>query len=104
MATLAVLTGLLVACSPETKPTASLDCNVAAAPSLGAVNFGINSGGPTGYTWVLDYGDGHTSDSKPPVEASSHAYERPGHYTARLTVTADNGTARDECVVTVPKR
>lgn len=102
LATLAVLTGLLVACGLETKPTASLDCNVAPAPSL-AVIFGINTGGETGYTWVLDYGDGQTSATRPSVEASTHTYERPGRYTARLTVTADNGAARDDCVVTVPK-
>ena len=103
LATLAVLTALVGGCSYAASPTASLDCRVAAAPSL-AVTFGINSGGKTGHTWLLDYGDGQTSDSTSPLEATSHTYDRPGRYTARLTVTADNGTARDDCVVKVPQQ
>ncbi len=54
------------------------------------VQFDANGNGgipPLAYSW--DFGDGRTSGDQNP----SHAYDKPGNYTAALTVTDSKGTA-----------
>lgn len=59
------------------------------------VQFGNASLNGTAYVW--DFGDGNTSVEKEP----EHLYLNPGSYSARLTVSSDNGCPEDTASVAV---
>ncbi len=56
-------------------------------PSEGVAPIRVKFSGPEGVKCEWDFGDGATGGGRRPM----HVYEEPGLYTAKLTVTTDNG-------------
>jgi PKD repeat protein len=75
------------------EPTPQLSVSASAAPLSGNAPLNVSftgsvSGGNSPYTYSWAFGDGGSSSQKDP----SHTYSESGSFTARLTVTDDNGT------------
>jgi endo-1,3-1,4-beta-glycanase ExoK len=83
-------TTILAANLPTLSPQVSVSANPSSGVAPVTVNFTANvnlsSGYITAYNW--SFGDGQTSVQALP----SHLYQSPGNYTARVTVTDNNGT------------
>lgn len=96
MAVLVLLTGCTVMNSP---PTASFTCNPPSGGAPLSVSFNASGsydsdGSIVSYQW--SFGDGSSGTG---VE-TSHTYQNPGNFVARLTVT-DNKGARDSATRTI---
>lgn len=78
-------------------PTATLTASPSTGPTPLLVHFDGSRSSDDGriieYAW--DYGDGG-SESSSRLYATDHRYERPGQYTATLTVVDDDGHAHAE--------
>src|SRR5690606_17365407 len=83
-------------------PVARAGNDIASEPGLQIRFDGGASNDPDGsvVAWAWDFGDGTTGEGKVAI----HAYEAEGTYTAKLTVTDDEGeTASDTLLVTLVK-
>ncbi|SEO66465.1 PKD repeat-containing protein [Halorientalis persicus] len=86
--------------SGNTGPTADAEASETTVGAGDTVSFnGSGSSDPDGsiasYEW--DFGDGTTATG----QQATHTYDEPGAYTARLTVTDDNGTTAIDSVTVV---
>jgi PKD repeat protein len=81
-------------------PTANAGPDEGAAPNIAIDLNGSQSNDPDGaiVTYAWSFGDGGTGNGPTPL----HTYAAPGVYTARLTVTDNNGAvASDDALITV---
>ena len=89
--------GLLDGLLDGQAPTASLTASPSAGPTPLLVHFDGSRSSDDGriIEYVWDYGDGD-SETSSQAHAINHRYERPGQYTATLTVVDDDGHAHTE--------